>query len=989
MKRLLLFSHYNKYDYLSEHVVFLLKNLQKYYDQTVFISNSELTPKDQNRLSGLQSSIITRKNEGYDFAAWRDALLSFDQKELSGFDSVTIMNDTCFGPVYSFDAVFESMESEKVDFWGMVTHRRISASDSPNGLEIPKHLQSFFITFNKNVVASKVFQDFWDGIVDHSDVNEVIMNYETRLTQLLSDSGFKYSSFFDSSDTEAASTKSVASGANFTIYSPERCLDAKVPLVKIKAFTHHSYPRYLVEKIHRETIYPIEIVENYFNEYFDPNQQLIMFDKMLDESVSGVTAQLKVGVHLHAFYMDVAEEFISRFNKWSFDFDLYVTVSNDELKEKVSKILGKYKVDAKKILVIPNRGYAAIPWMTVSQKYLQAYDIVGHFHTKKDAHMDEWVGKTWTDDLMKMLVDPAEEIVNNFASNEKLGIVIPDVPRHARYLGAEMYYSMHELRGIISSLYGRMNIDSARLVNTDHLLAYIYPYGMMYWYRPAALDPITELVFSEREVPHGKLPDTTVLHAIERLFVYVAWGKGYDYRISKLRDYTSEFITTLSVNKQGYNKERNTPLLTIGIKGAVKDKTKRVLKKVVRRLPTAVKVRLIRLRSFMNKRSSVVKTDPTIKFLTHELSNTGGPRVALDLFTQIKNDPTITSSYCPELYVPEGARTDKDLERDLSNHSIVVRSFRADNLVFNKGDIVVMNTIAYPEAVFAVILYNLEAGVIQHVYVYPHEFIVDNYLSAATIAKIAKLIKQNKLTLYASAEQARGAYVKYFNENEIKLMPNRIDIDSNAIFSRDKNDFDKIRFVITGTPDARKGELDVLYAFTSFYNNYYKANTNKYRDFSLTIVGLTDNFRDVYNKLYSDRLRAAAKGLGERVVLYEQQPEKKCLEIIKESNFTVLYSLYENLPRVVFDGLAYGHPVLRNDCSGYEEQLIDGVNGWKSSTEDWEGLVKTIEEILNKKLTSNDKLASMSKESAKIATKYATAEYIIIEDIKSLADQEG
>lgn len=989
MKRLLLFSHYNKYDSLSEHVVFLLKSIQNYYDQTILISNSRLSSIDRERLVGLQSTIISRANEGYDFAAWRDAIASIGWKELSEYDSVTIMNDTCFGPVYPFGPVFESMESKKIDFWGMVTHRRVSANDSPNGVEVPKHLQSFFVTFNKNVVKSKAFQDFWDRVVNHGDVNEVIINYETKLTQLLSKAGFKYDAFFDTSNAEAISTKSIASGANFTIYSPEKCLEASVPLVKIKAFTHHDYPRYLFEKIRSDTNFPIKIISDHFNEYFEPNQQLLILDKLVDESSGPIIKQPKVGIHLHAFYMDIAEEFISRFKRWPFEFDLFVTVSNESLKDEVTKILSKYKLVAKRIVVLPNRGYAVIPWMTVANKYLSKYDVVGHFHTKKDTHMDEWVGKVWTGDLIKMLVDPAQAIVNNFAANDKLGIIVPDVPRHARYLGAEMYYGLRGLRDIISSVYRRMNIDSERIVDFDKMLAYIYPYGMMYWYRPAALRPITDLKFNEHEVPYGKLPDTSVLHAIERLFVYVAWGQGYDYRISKLRDYTSEFISTIAVNKQAIDKERNTPQLTIGIKGAVKDKLKREIGKFVKRLPLSFKVRLIRVRAILRKNKPIENKAPAIKLLSHELSNTGGPRVALDLLIQIKNDPTIKGMTTTELYVPEGARTDSDLLRDLSDQNIKVTSFRADNLVFNNDDIVIMNTIAYTEAVFAVILYNLERGIIKHLYLYPHEFEVDSYLSGATTAKITKLIKQKKLTVYASAAQAREVYAEHFDEDEIKLMPNRIDIDSETIFSRKKDDFDKIRFVITGTPDARKGELDVLYALTSFYNHYYKGNEKKYRDFSLTIVGLTDNHRDIYNKLYSDRLRVAAKGLGERVILYNQQPEQKSLEIIKEANLTILYSLYENLPRVVFDGLAYGHPVLRNDCSGYEEQLIDGVNGWKTSTDDWEGLVTSIEEILNIDETPNRKLANMSKESARIAKKYAFSKYIIIDDIKNLAGRES
>ena len=985
MKRLLLFTHYNKYDQVSDHVVYLLEGIQKYFDNTIIISNSEITDSDKKKLDGLHSKIIIRPNSGYDFAAWRDGMLDMGWDTLSEYDSVTIMNDTCFGPVFSFDPVFESMESKSLDFWGIISHRKVPAAESHSGKTIHEHLQSFFITFNKSVIESNVFKDFWTNVIEIESVHEVIEKYETRLTHLLSKAGFKYEAFFDATDVDKYSL------ANLTIYSPEKCLEAGMPLVKVKAFTHHRYPRYLLERLEELSDYPLELIEGYFNEYTDPNQQLVILDKMLKKGIVPKSGKQKVGVHLHAFYMDVAEEFISRFKQWPFSFDLFITVSNDDLKEQVSKILKSYDIQAKRIVVLPNRGYAVVPWITVANKYLQDYDVVGHFHTKKDAHMDEWVGKVWTGDLINTLVDPAGDIVKAFASDENLGVVVPDIPTHIRYLGSEMYYNSSELRDLVTATYIRMNIKTKRSIDMDKIIAYIYPYGMMYWYRPDALKPITDLTFSEREVPYGKLPDTTVLHAIERLFVYVSWSKGYDYKIAKLDEYTSEFVSTISVNKQSLIREHTRPVMVVSLKSAIKIKIKRELKKIADRLPQGIKAKILKvLIGVKTQRIERKSRAATVKLFTHELSNTGGPRVAVDLFGQIKNDPTISKSIVPELYVPSGSKIDAHFYNELRGKDISIHQYALDSLYFNNGDIVIMNTIAYSESTFAIILDNLERGIIKHLYLYPHEYVVESYLSTAIAQKISKLMKQKKLTIYTSSVQTQKVYQDFLvEEDEIKLMPNRIDIDESTMFERKEGDFDKINFVVTGTPDARKGELDILYALTSFYFNRYKGNEDKYRDFALTIVGLSDNFRDVYNKLYSDRVRVAAKALGDHVVLYGHLPEEESLEVIKKNNVTILYSLYECLPRVVFDGLAYGHPVIRNDCSGYEEQLIDGVNGWKTRTDDWQGLVNAMDEILDKTKTKNSDLAEMSRESVKIAKKYAASKYVVIEEIKNLIDADN
>ena len=62
-----------------------------------------------------------------------------------------------------------------------------------------------------------------------------------------------------------------------------------------------------------------------------------------------------------------------------------------------------------------------------------------------------------------------------------------------------------------------------------------------------------------------------------------------------------------------------------------------------------------------------------------------------------------------------------------------------------------------------------------------------------------------------------------------------------------------------------------------------------------------------------------------------------------------------------------GHPILRNDASGMEEQLVDGKNGYYLDSEDYEQVKTAIERMLNKKTTTDKKLASMSVKSYEIS----------------------
>ena len=99
MKRLLLYVHFNKFDSLSSHVLYQLEHIRPLFSNVLFISNSQLNNQTIAELkqNKLIDDFIQRENSGFDFAAWRDGMLEIGFDELTRYDSVTVMNDTCFG----------------------------------------------------------------------------------------------------------------------------------------------------------------------------------------------------------------------------------------------------------------------------------------------------------------------------------------------------------------------------------------------------------------------------------------------------------------------------------------------------------------------------------------------------------------------------------------------------------------------------------------------------------------------------------------------------------------------------------------------------------------------------------------------------------------------------------------------------------------------------------------------------------------------------
>ena len=192
VKRLAIFVHYAADQKVSNADLYLLSELKKTAD-IVFVSNSGLVQESMKKISRIAVKVITRENVGYDFGAWRDAL---EETKLTGYDELVLLNNSVYGPMYSFQEIFARMSSNPADFWGMTEFpetdnpRREEAKWLPNGI-IPRHIQSYFLVFRQQVFSSKAFKDFWKNVKNETSLPAVVANYETRLSNVLEKAGFK------------------------------------------------------------------------------------------------------------------------------------------------------------------------------------------------------------------------------------------------------------------------------------------------------------------------------------------------------------------------------------------------------------------------------------------------------------------------------------------------------------------------------------------------------------------------------------------------------------------------------------------------------------------------------------------------------------------------------------------------------------------------------------------------------------------------------
>lgn len=141
------------------------------------------------------------------------------------------------------------------------------------------------------------------------------------------------------------------------------------------------------------------------------NNSIPVYRKNLMNMLNDTTKKFykrKILVHIHLFYHNQLNWFLSRLKNITCDYDLWVTVTENN--KATTQKIKKFKKDAH-ILKVPNRGYDIYPFWLVLQKIsLSDYDAVLKLHTK-NRRKTKW-GKNgisytkfeWRDDLINPLV---------------------------------------------------------------------------------------------------------------------------------------------------------------------------------------------------------------------------------------------------------------------------------------------------------------------------------------------------------------------------------------------------------------------------------------------------------------------------------------------------------------------------------------------------------------------------------------------------------
>ncbi len=178
--RTVIFCHYDRQGEIRPHVRRYVEAFRAEGFSVVLVTNSgRLAAPDLAWATSHAARILVRRNIGYDFAAWRDALRRV-RPFGAGTECLLLANDSVYGPLQPLGRMLARMDFAAADAW--------SPTES---WQHAYHLQSYLLGFGPKALASAAFAGFWDGVRDVRSKWWVVRRYEVGLTQRLLGAGLR------------------------------------------------------------------------------------------------------------------------------------------------------------------------------------------------------------------------------------------------------------------------------------------------------------------------------------------------------------------------------------------------------------------------------------------------------------------------------------------------------------------------------------------------------------------------------------------------------------------------------------------------------------------------------------------------------------------------------------------------------------------------------------------------------------------------------
>lgn len=528
-----------------------LHGLRSHAERIVVVVNGSLGAEGRQTLEQLADDIVVRDNTGYDVWAFK-AGLERAADGLAGFDEVLLANDSWYGPMDTFDEVFERMSSRAVHFWGMTDHAADVDGAFAGSEGIPHHLQTYWIAIRRGVFLSEQWQRYWSELPQICSHDDAVKLHELVFTQVFASEGFRW---------EAAFPAERYPSSNPSVLNADLLLEQGCPVLKRRPLFH--WPPFLerngvisswVLDVAVESGYPrdeilVDLVRT--TKPKDLNVNLALHD-----TLSNIPTQydpehpLRVLVIAHIFYEEMTSEILDFADNLPGTYDLVVTTPFAERAGFIEECIrdrNSQSIRSSEVRVLTsNNGRDQGAFLVGCRDLLRVseHDLVVKLHSKKTPQDGFNVGRHFKQQqFTNLLNDPgyAANIVGLFQREPRLGLVYPPTI-HIGYptMGRGWWSNRPAFEALCREVGIQVPLDD---------ITPLAPYGSMYIARPEALRLLVDKDWSYDDFGGAEAyQDGGLAHVLERMPSYVAAEVGYYTRTVTTAEYMAISHTSFEFN---------------------------------------------------------------------------------------------------------------------------------------------------------------------------------------------------------------------------------------------------------------------------------------------------------------------------------------------------------------------------------------------------------------------------------------------------------
>ena len=560
MRRAGIYFFFDKDGIVDRYVPYYIRELHRVVDYIVVVVNGKLTPEGRKTLAEVSDDMFVRENKGFDAWAYKDAIEYIGWDELRNYDELVITNFTVYGPVYPFQEIFDQMEKDPCDFWGMFRLYEDKTMKNYMGVPLkwgyrPGYIGSNFLVFKRDVLHSYELKHLLESLHEIRSYVDSIVYFEMSISKELTDAGFTFSTADDGA-FELVYPSATVYGAYDMI------AEHRVPIIRKKAFFDPNclidyctdVPRRVMQYIDEQTDYDNNLIlENLLrtNNLYDL-KNWFNWNIILPLDYSRVLPEGKrIAVIFHTYYDDIMGQYLHNIEAFPERTDFYFTTDTEEKKEALEELLEPYK-DCYHIeyRIVDNRGRDVSALLVGCRDVVLdgGYDLVCFMHDKKGIgllNQYACVGQSFSDCCFENTAASADyvnNVIELFDRQPRLGLAVPPPPRNANYykvVGGSWTINYANTEKLLKELGITVPISKQKPP--------VSAIGSVFWFRPEALRPLFEREWKIENFAAEPMPgDGTISNAIERAHGLIAQSQGYYTSIIMNSVYAEQEVTRMT-----------------------------------------------------------------------------------------------------------------------------------------------------------------------------------------------------------------------------------------------------------------------------------------------------------------------------------------------------------------------------------------------------------------------------------------------------------